>query len=262
MCNDKTRTMGAIRKALRGLRRKAPLPSPSGGVSKRPSKPRGSGFASAQLEKENEFARLSQLSYEAEEGTGADSAFARAFQASGLDRHYAVESDLSNANHTTFRDTRTGRGVVAFRGSNVKNMGDMGTNAAIAFGLHRLTPRFREAEDVTRSAIARFGGKDNVDVTGHSLGGTQAMHATNRTGVHSYSFNPGAGLTRGQLSMMGLGVVGATASLLNRGRLDAGNAHVISTGVDPISMMSRASGASHRYVVPRSADVHGIKNFV
>lgn len=253
--------MGFIRRLLRGKPPDKRLRVREGRVA-RPRPPRDDGFASSQLRRESEYAGLSQLSYDAETGRGEGSKFERAFRDSGLSGIYRVDEELSDANRTTFQDTRTGRGVIAFRGTNLKNAGDLGTDAAVAFGLQRLTPRFGDAERVTRGAIERYGGAGNVDVTGHSLGGTQAMHATNRTGVHSYSFNPGAGLSRNQLSQMGLGGVGAAASLLNRGRLTSGNATVISTGVDPLSLMSRETAARQRFVMPRGFNVHGIDNFL
>ena len=214
------------------------------------------------MTREKEYARLSELSYAGEHGTGKDSEFRRQFRESGLRSRYRVERDLSGEDYTTFRDRKSGRGVVAFRGTNVKNIGDLGTDAAILFGVQSLTPRFRAAEDVTRRAMERFGGMENVDVTGHSLGGTQALHATNKTGVHAVAFNPGAGLPRGFLSRMGLGALGSVANLLNRGKLRSGNADIVTTGMDPISYFSRGSRASQHFRRPDGFDVHGIDNFL
>lgn len=239
--------MGVLNRVLTGrVRKRRRDPDPSSGP----------------VERESEYARLSELSYAGEHGTGKDSQFRRQFQDSGLRRRYRVERDLSGEDYTTFRDRETGRGVVAFRGTNVKNVGDLGTDAAILFGLQGLTPRFRAAEDVTRRAIERFGGMENVDVTGHSLGGAQALHATNKTGVHAVAFNPGAGLPRSFLSKMGLGTLGAVAGLLNRGKLRSGNADIITTGIDPISFFSRTSRGTHHLRTPTGLDVHGIENFL
>lgn len=84
--------------------------------------------------------------------------------------------------------------VIAFRGTELhqgkhKAFRDIGTDILAGLGLESVSSRFKHAEDITKTLIQKYG-KDRVFVTGHSLGGAQAMHVSNKYGVHAEVYNP------------------------------------------------------------------------
>ena len=103
---------------------------------------------------------------------------------------YRVDKSLSNQNATTFVNDR-GEAIVSYRGTNPKNTDDLAADLHIATG-SRKHKRFDEAEDLARRVKSKYG--DKVQATGHSLGGTQALHVNKKLGINAHVFNPGAGL--------------------------------------------------------------------
>lgn len=104
---------------------------------------------------------------------------------------YARDTSLSDKDRSVYHNASTKHTVVAFRGTDVRNKGDLLADAAIATGHHALTKRFRDSTNRTRAAVKKYG-KENVEVTGHSLGGTQAMHVSSALNLPGHAFNPGA----------------------------------------------------------------------
>ena len=56
-----------------------------------------------------------------------------------------------------------------------------------------LSGRFKGAEKAYRNTAKKYG-KENVQVTGHSLGGSQAVHVGMKYGVQGTAFEPGSGV--------------------------------------------------------------------
>jgi hypothetical protein len=84
---------------------------------------------------------------------------------------YEIDPELSNRNRTLYRHKDTGKAVLAFRGTelNTNNkMGDLGSDALLALGLHNVSSRFKNAKRATEAAINKYG-KENLTLTGHSL---------------------------------------------------------------------------------------------
>jgi hypothetical protein len=143
------------------------------------------------LNKQIDFARLSKSSY-------AHGIPAR--QVEGYD----IVPDLTTDDRTVYRHHDTGKVIIAFRGTDTHDWGKKGdvksffhsrgfrdttTDAILAASEQGRSHRFKNAEAVTNEAIKRYG-HSNVIVTGHSLGGSQAMWVSNRTGVHAEVYNP------------------------------------------------------------------------
>lgn len=101
-----------------------------------------------------------------------------------------VDTQLSDHDATVFYSKQTNRAYVAFRGTNPKDWTDLVADAFIATGREFLHPRFHRAVSRTREVQSKYGA-DNVRVTGHSLGGTQAMYVNAHTGVPATAYNPG-----------------------------------------------------------------------
>lgn len=107
---------------------------------------------------------------------------------------WTIDKELSSKNHTTYVNTHTGKAVVAFSGTRLgdskSRASDLSADSAIALGTHKHHHRFHEANQAIHHARHKYG-HHSVEATGHSLGGSLAMHASHSTGVPVTVFNPG-----------------------------------------------------------------------
>ena len=121
------------------------------------------------------------------------------------------DSRFTNNEHVAFRNSRTGKVYLSFRGSDgeffkpeaniesmmkgkglrIKNAVDWGTNLHTLGGVENKTKRYKSAVD-TAIELAEFTGTpmEDLNLTGHSLGGGQADHVSEVTGSKSFSFDP------------------------------------------------------------------------
>lgn len=60
----------------------------------------------------------------------------------------------------------------------------------ITLGLQEKSNRFKNAKKTTDLAVQKYG-KDNVSLTGHSLGGSQSAYVSRATGLKGSGFNAG-----------------------------------------------------------------------
>jgi hypothetical protein len=89
---------------------------------------------------------------------------------------YHVDKAYSNENRTLFAsDTDPRKAVLAYRGTDVKNRNDLGTDALLALHLEGLSARFKNAK---RAAQAAQNAYPDLTLTGHSLGGSEALYAS------------------------------------------------------------------------------------
>lgn len=99
------------------------------------------------------------------------------------------DSALSGDDHAVFH--KAGKAVVAYRGTDPSNSDDLKADLAIAGG-HRKHKRFDDGLNASQAAIDKYG--NNVSFTGHSLGGSLALHAYEKHGNPTTVFNPGSSL--------------------------------------------------------------------
>lgn len=107
----------------------------------------------------------------------------------GLDKWQVVKS---NSDMYAVRNPETKEVVISYRGTNPKNVRDLGNDLAIATGFG--SPRGKAATQFAQDVMKQNPGY-KVTVTGHSLGGTIAEQvATNLKGqgVNGVTFNPGS----------------------------------------------------------------------
>lgn len=96
------------------------------------------------------------------------------------------DMELSNENRVVYH--KDGKAKVAFRGTNPTNLKDLGTDVLVGLGLQDKSSRMKNALKTTNLAIKKYG-KDNVSLTGHSLGGAQAAYVSRKAGVKATGFN-------------------------------------------------------------------------
>jgi hypothetical protein len=126
------------------------------------------------------------LGYLQEQGYAKDDSLAL----SGLG-HFLVDGPSalwSQPNSTTF--VKDGKAVVAYRGTNPMDMADLAADAAVALGWNHMSGRFWEADSTYQAAVKKYGA-ENVEVTGHSLGGAEALYVARKYGAGGTVFNPG-----------------------------------------------------------------------
>jgi hypothetical protein len=102
------------------------------------------------------------------------------------------DDSLSNKNYTTY--TKGGKSVIAYRGTDLKNpktrWDDLGTDLLLTIGLADSASRFKNAKKVADRAVQKYG-ENNVNLVGHSLGGSQSAWVSRKTGLKGTGFNTG-----------------------------------------------------------------------
>ena len=103
---------------------------------------------------------------------------------------YKFDSEYSNNNASTIVRP-DGSAILAFRGTRITNPDDINADAAILAGQHRTNiphPRFIEANNHYNFVKSKY---TNLDITGHSLGGTIADYIGRINNERTIVFNPG-----------------------------------------------------------------------
>jgi hypothetical protein len=167
---------------------------------------------------------------------------------------YKIDTELSNRNRTLYHNPETGKAVLSFRGTNIKNKGDIGTDALLALGLKEISSRFRNANKAAKNTIEKYG-KDNVVFTGHSLGGSQALYVNSKHGVETHAYNPFVEPKTPKASLL----TKAMFSLFKKPVQT--NATIYKTKTDPISVFANLSNAVVKNVKASHKNGHSLKNF-
>lgn len=87
--------------------------------------------------------------------------------------------------------------VLGFKGTDPSNVDDMISNYHILFGKAKGCKKFIEAENLYMEVKDKY---PCVKVTGHSLGGSQAIHISKLFGVQCWAWNPGQGISEDYLT--------------------------------------------------------------
>lgn len=85
---------------------------------------------------------------------------------------------------------KSGKAHVVYKGTDPKDIRDLATDAALAVGLGRFTPRFRNAKRLAKKVKEKYG-SENTAAFGHSLGGSLATES----GINErVTYNKGVGI--------------------------------------------------------------------
>jgi dienelactone hydrolase len=88
---------------------------------------------------------------------------------------YHVDREFSNQNRILYAsDTDPKKAIYTFRGTNIKNWNDIGTDVLNTVGLERYAARNQNAARYAKAAQNKY---SDLSLTGHSLGGEQALYA-------------------------------------------------------------------------------------
>jgi predicted esterase YcpF (UPF0227 family) len=166
---------------------------------------------------------------------------------------WEVVPEMSSKKYTTF--TKHGKAITAFRGTVKTDVTDLWTDVHLALGKEENLHYYRKAKNVAQKVVAKYG-KDNVEFTGHSLGGHGAMYASDITGSKAIAFNPGVGL--GNITEA------AKAAFMNGvfRQPIINNTHIYRTQNDPVSFFANLTHAKVTVVAQKEGSgAHDLTNF-
>lgn len=182
---------------------------------------------------------------------------------------YTIDPEFSDRNRTLYVDDKSGKAILAFRGTKLSGdqsskWADLGADALIAMGIQDASARFRGSRKVAKQVIAKYG-KDNVVLTGHSLGGSQALYVHHRLfdKPEAHAFN--AGISPVDV-MRSKGIFGPDhiRSLFNKVPVWGKNVHSYITRGDLISSLSPHIKGLRTHVVPMkdNRNPHALRHFL
>jgi len=99
------------------------------------------------------------------------------------------DTSLSQKKDKVYVD-KSGKAHVVYNGTDPKDIRDLATDAALAIGLGRFTPRFQNAKRLAKKVKAKYGA-DNAAAYGHRLGGSLATESGLKERV---TYNKGVGI--------------------------------------------------------------------
>lgn len=109
---------------------------------------------------------------------------------------YRLDNTLTNPESSVFYNPQNNHVIVGYRGTKLGNMKDITSDFNVAIGKERRDRRFMEALDHFQQVKDKYDpAYHNIDVTGHSLGGSLAKHvnAYNQDSIISdINFNRGS----------------------------------------------------------------------
>lgn len=166
------------------------------------------------------------------------SEFAKAaydLSATKLDSNYELIQKFSNDDRSVWLKKDGSEIIMSFRGTDPGESSrawrDMGSDLAIALGYESVNHRFQTSLRVTKALVAEYG-PDRIVLTGHSLGGSQALYVSRELNLRAVVFNPGL----------------SPASSLIRGA-PFSRAEIWANPLDPISNLSfYVPGAKVHYI--------------
>lgn len=186
-----------------------------------PSKSRDAVPRMSVNEAQVKYALFSQAAYERDAGKRD-----RLLSGNALTSAFVLDTELSGSKNQVYRNTATGEIVLSFKGTNPASGEDIYDDLAILNPNVREqdTSRFKRADALYQQVVAKYGSGARVTCTGHSLGGSIAMHVAKEHDLMAYVYNPGASVN---------------VALAGRELADSGNKTVIfRTGGDLVSVLA------------------------
>lgn len=91
------------------------------------------------------------------------------------------ELDAKNTDKDVLVGTKGNNVHISFTGTDVKNPRDLLSDVALAVGIQKANPQFRERRKKTREIMREYGDDKEYTLSGHSLGGSILMDTMNRS---------------------------------------------------------------------------------
>ena len=163
--------------------------------------------------------------------------------------------NLSTEDIAVYENGGDKRVVVAMRGTS--KLSDLNPDVGIAINRYKHTNRYRSDKEQLQKIIDKYG-KENIRLTGHSLGGKSASTLGKEYGIQTDSFSTGATPIQ-----MGGDIVNRIGCMISPNRTECQNSknithHII--GNDPISLwnMFKPNVIYHKQ---KKLNPHALSNF-
>ena len=111
-------------------------------------------------------------------------------QMDNLDKNWKIDEDLSSDKGLVVHNEKTNKTKIAYRGTDAKgmNLNDIQTDAQIYAGTEGTSTHFQEAQQQAQDVITKYG-KENLSITGYSLGGNKSLAIGQAYDIPSTGFN-------------------------------------------------------------------------
>ena len=91
------------------------------------------------------------------------------------------ELDEANTGKDVLTAKRGNNVHINYTGTNINSPRDIISDAALATGVQRINPQFKERRQKTRNIMRQYGDDNNFSLGGHSLGGSIAMNTLSQS---------------------------------------------------------------------------------
>ena len=168
---------------------------------------------------------------------------------------WTLEGSISARNRTVFVNHATKEVVTAIRGTDLKDLSDLGTDLALAVGAEFLSPRFKAEQKAYGLILDRYGEGWTHTLASHSLGASintylKGVYGDRISAVHNY--NPGASITAAKQGLQEL--------FFGKRQRGVHNYHVVG---DPISAITQSGETSEVFEMRRGTlNSHSIDQFL
>lgn len=106
---------------------------------------------------------------------------------------FSLDEELSNDRAKVYNDGK--QTVISYRGTKPTDTQDLSADKSILLNKYQDHSSFKDAEKLYEKTRAKYG--EDILLTGHSLGGTKAIHVSKKyNNKKNIVFNPGSGLNK------------------------------------------------------------------
>lgn len=107
------------------------------------------------------------------------------------DLGWEMDRDLSDGLATVYHHKGRNHTTIAYRGTKPQNTDDLAADLDVLAG-KRNHHRFKDALDRVEQVKRKYGSDKGLSVTGHSLGGSLALHVNDKLNIPARVYNPGS----------------------------------------------------------------------
>jgi putative lipase involved disintegration of autophagic bodies len=154
------------------------------------------------------------------------------------DYGFEYDPELSDKNVSVYYSPKEQRAIASYRGTKMSNIDDLAADFDILQG-KRQHHRFSEAVQHAKRANQKY---KNLSTTGHSLGGTLALHVNKQLGLPARVYNPGS-------------------SPFSQEHYNNDNVYIHKSAMDPISMNAHGKHEERKVIKPKFKDVTSLQGF-
>ena len=94
---------------------------------------------------------------------------------------FGYELDKKNTDKDVLTAKRGDNVHINYSGTNIRNPRDIISDAALATGVQRINPQFKERRQKTRNIMRQYGDDNSYSLGGHSLGGSIALNTVGQS---------------------------------------------------------------------------------